>query len=50
VLFEQYLTVETLASIREQLVRLESTTGARHTRDIKGLGAQLKDVTRNVSP
>jgi site-specific DNA recombinase len=48
VLFEQYLTVETLASIREQLVRLESTTGARHKRDIEGLGAQLKDVTRQI--
>jgi site-specific DNA recombinase len=48
VLFEQYLTVETLAGIREQLIRLESTTGARHKRDIEGLGAQLKDVTRQI--
>jgi site-specific DNA recombinase len=48
VLFDQYLTVEMFASTREQLVRLESTTGARHKRDIEGLGAQLKDVTRQI--
>jgi hypothetical protein len=48
VLFEQYLTVETLASIREQLVKLEATTGARHKRDIEGLRAQLKDITRQT--
>ncbi len=48
VLFEQYLTVETLAGIREQLVRLQSTTGARHKRDIEGLGTQLKDITRQI--
>jgi len=48
VLFEQYLNVETLAGIREQLVRLESTTGARHKRDIEGLGTQLKDITRQI--
>ena len=40
--------VETLASIREQLVKLESTTGARHKRDIEGLRAQLKDITRQT--
>ncbi len=48
VLFEQYLNVETLAGIREQLVRLESTTGARHKRDIEGLGTELKDITRQI--
>jgi site-specific DNA recombinase len=48
VLFEQYLTVETLANIRQQLVRLEATTSARHKRDAEGLGAQLKDITRQI--
>ncbi len=48
VLFEQYLTVEMLAGIRDQLVKLESTTGARHKRDIEGLRAQLKDITRQL--
>jgi hypothetical protein len=48
VLFEQYLTVETLRNIRQQLVRLEATTGARHKRDIEGIGAQLKDITRQI--
>jgi site-specific DNA recombinase len=48
VLFQEYLTVETLAGIREQLVRLEATTGARHKRDIEGLGTQLKEVTRQI--
>jgi site-specific DNA recombinase len=48
VLFEQYLTVEMLAGIRDQLVKLESTTGARHKRDIEGLRAQLKDITSQL--
>jgi hypothetical protein len=37
-----------LAGIRDQLVKLESTTGARHKRDIEGLRAQLKDITRQL--
>jgi hypothetical protein len=48
VLFEEYLTVETLASIREQLVRLESTTGARHKRDIEGLSGNPEGFYEQV--
>jgi hypothetical protein len=50
VLFEKYLTVETLASIPEHLVRLESTTGARHKRDIEGSAHSSKTSPARLTP
>ena len=48
VLFTQYLTKDSLDSIREELVKLESRKGARKQSDREGLNSRLKDITRDT--
>ncbi len=47
-LFVDYLTTDTLAAIREELLALEARTGNSRRTEMEGLQQQLKDVSRKL--